>query len=101
MALINTSADIHILIELIVYRYIRNIEAHHTLSYTIPQHIINLCFHFYYHKTDNTALMTAALHFAVEAGHDKIVELLIKHGINIDETTADGITALFNAVEKG
>ncbi len=46
--------------------------------------------------------MTAhALHMASQAGYDKIVELLSKYDINIDETTEDGTTALFNAVEKG
>merc|ERR1712154_351184 len=42
-----------------------------------------------------------ALHMAAQAGYHKIVELLIKYGINYDETTEDGTTALFNAVEKG
>ena len=38
---------------------------------------------------------------AAQAGYDKIVELLIKYGSDIDATTEDGTTALFNAVEKG
>ena len=42
-----------------------------------------------------------ALHMAAQAGYEKIVELLIKYGLEIDSTTEDGTTALFNAVEKG
>ena len=42
-----------------------------------------------------------ALHYAAQAGHEKVVSTLLKHSINVDTRTDDGTTALYLAVEKG
>ena len=42
-----------------------------------------------------------ALHYAAQAGHEKVVAILLKHSIRTDSRTEDGTTALYLAVEKG
>lgn len=50
--------------------------------------------------SDNQLGITA-LHCAVHRGHEKMVELLLEHKINLNATSKEGNTALHTAAEQG
>ncbi|CZR67992.1 uncharacterized protein PAC_17891 [Phialocephala subalpina] len=49
----------------------------------------------------NVRKQLSALHRAVEQGHEEIVNLLLRHGADVDLQNSNGETALFDAVVKG